>query len=180
MDPEGFYFPAWCFTMGGQLKWSCSIQQNDRWETVHDSKILLHTDILVAATRRIPEGIAGIVKTYQLRDLISFDPHYLADWNAETYQITVSDASLTARKMVLDSEKKQISDQYDSRILNLKIDSTSMAVDTVKLILLPVWITSYQQNGVNFDIAVNGQNGRVVGQQPAPGLSDWINEIFSK
>jgi hypothetical protein len=53
-----------------------------------------------------------------------------------------------------------------------------MVVDSYQLILLPIWLTTYQHNQEQFEVTVNGQNGRVIGQLPAQGLSDWISGIF--
>lgn len=176
--PRGFYIPIWDFTVDGQLSWVASIQINDRWETIRDAKIIHHPEILVPATNRLPEAMRAVVNTFQLAGMVNFDPHYLADWMAETYQIPVGDASLNARKAVLEVEKEQIPNQYNERITNLRIDPASMAVDSYQLILLPIWLTTYQHDQERFEVTVNGQNGQVIGQLPARGLSEWISGIF--
>lgn len=176
--PRGFYIPIWDFTVDGQLSWVASIQNNDRWETIRDAKIIHHPEILVPATNRLPEAMRAVVNTFQLAGMVNFDPHYLADWMAETYQIPVGDASLNARKAVLEVEKEQIPNQYNERITNLRIDPASMAVDSYQLILLPIWLTTYQHDQERFEVTVNGQNGQVIGQLPARGLSEWISGIF--
>ena len=176
--PRGFYIPVWNFTVGGQLSWTGSVKKNDRWVPIRDAKVIHHPEILVLATNRLPETSKGILDTFHLTELVNFDSHYLANWMAETYQIPVSDASLTARKAVLETEKELIPNQYTSRITNLRIDPASMVVDSYQLILLPIWLTTYQHNQEQFEVTVNGQNGRVIGQLPAQGLSDWISGIF--
>ncbi|MHB8112820.1 MAG: hypothetical protein ACYDHA_05090, partial [Bellilinea sp.] len=176
--PRGFYIPVWNFTVGGQLSWTASIQNNDRWETIRDTKIIHHPEILVPATNHLPEASKEIVNTFQLAGMVNFDSHYLADWMAETYQIPVSDASLNARKTVLEAEKQQIPNQYNQQISNLRINPASMAVDSYQLILLPIWLTTYQHDQERFEVTVNGQNGQVIGQLPTRGLSAWISGIF--
>jgi len=178
--PIGFYFPVWSFSVGGQLSWVCSLEKNDRWETVRDSKVMLQSDLLISATRHLPEISNELLPTYDLTGMVGYNPHYLANWPAETYQITMSDASLTARNMILDAEKERIPAQYDGRITNLRIDSTSLTFDTFTLSLLPIWLSTYRSTKSSFDIVVNGQNGIVVGERPAAGLSEWINDIFGK
>lgn len=178
--PYGYYIPVWSFSIGGQLSWVCSIHRDERWEPLRDAKVLLQPDVLVLGTQRLPQISENLLSTYELDEQVNYDPHYLADWPSETYQLSLGDASLLARKQVLDEEKEQIPSQYSSRITNLKIDTSSMAVDTVKLILLPIWLATYQTNQQSFDVAVNGQNGLVIGQQAAAGLSDWINNMFGR
>ncbi len=177
--PTGIYVPVWKFEVGGQLTWACSIQKNQVWTPLHDSKILNRPDILVFATRHVPEVSTTLLPTYDLTELVPFNPHYLSDWMAETYQIAVGDASLNARQLVLENEKERIAHQYDSRITNLRVNPASMAVDSYQLILLPLWLTCYTFQDDKFDIAINGQNGRVIGQQPAGGISAWINNFFN-
>ena len=176
--PRGFYIPVWNFTVGGQLSWTASIQKNDRWETIRDGKIIHHPEILVLATGRLADACKEIVNTFQLVGMVNFDSHYLADWMAETYQISVSDASLNARKTVLEAEKEKIPNQYNEQISNLRINPASMAVDSYQLILLPIWLTVYKQDQERFEVTVNGQNGQVTGQLPTRGLSEWISGIF--
>jgi DNA-directed RNA polymerase subunit RPC12/RpoP len=178
-SPIGFYIPVWKFAVGGQLTWACSIQKNRVWTPIHDSKILDQPDILVFATRHVSEVSNKMLPTYDLSALVPYNPHYLSDWMAETYQIAVGDASLNARQLVLENEKERIPLQYDSRITNLRVNPASMAVDSYQLILLPIWLSCYTFQGDPFDIAVNGQNGRVVGQQPTGGMTAWISNFFN-
>lgn len=111
--------------------------------------------------------------------LIPYDIHYLANWMTETYQLSIGDASLIARSRVLEEEKKLISSRYDRPIINVKVSGSSMAIDTYKLILLPVWFTTYKIKNDKYPAVINGQNGTVVGQLPVQGLSDWISGIFN-
>lgn len=177
--PHGFYFPVWTFDVGGQLSWTCSIRRNDRWETISDNKILSHNDILVPASKNLHEGLVSILETFDLTKLIPYDARYLANWMAETYQVPTGDASLSARARVLDIEKKRIPTQYDRPVTNINVNASSMAVDTYKFFLLPIWLTSYQLKNDKYHAAINGQNGHVIGQLPVQGLSDWISDIFN-
>ncbi|HWR65246.1 MAG TPA: hypothetical protein VN364_03930 [Bellilinea sp.] len=177
--PVGIYVPVWKFIVGGQLSWAYSVQKNKVWTPVHDAKILHRPDILVFATRHIPEIAVMLLLTYDLQELVPFDPHYLSDWMAETYQIPVGDASLNARQLVLQNEKERIELQYDSRITNLRVNSASLAVDSYQLILLPLWNTHYTIKKDKFEVVVNGQTSQVIGQQPAGGMSDWIGNFFN-
>lgn len=176
--PIGYYLAVWTFDMGGTLTWTCKIRRNDRWEPVTDSKVLSHNDVMVAATNNLPEGLISIMESYNLEKCIPYDPRYLASWIAETYQVSIGDASLIARKIVLEDEKKRISGRYDRPVTGLKVDASSMTIDTYKLILLPIWLTSFQIKNDRFQAGINGQTGHVIGQLPAQGLSNWISELF--
>ncbi len=45
-------------------------------------------------------------------------------------------------------------------------NQTSVTVESVRLLLLPVWIATYRHQGAVFRLLVNGQTGEVVGQVP--------------
>lgn len=178
--PRGFYLPVWTFDIGGQLTWTCKVRRGDRWQPVTGLKVLSHNDVPVLATKNLPESLISILDSFDMTKLIPYDARYLASWMAETYQISIGDASLSARATVLATEKRGIPGQYERPITDLSVSATSMAVDTYKLILLPVWFTTYRVDDDQYQVAINGQNGHVTGQHPVQGLSDWISDIFNK
>lgn len=178
--PRGFYLPVWVFDIGGQLTWTCKVQRGKLWQPVSGLKILTYNEVPVLATKSLHEGLGSILDSFDLTMLIPYDTRYLANWMTETYQISIGDASLTARAYVLDNEKRIIPSQYERPITDLNVNGSSMTVDTYKLILLPVWFTTYRTESDTYHVVVNGQNGHVTGQHPVQGLSDWISDIFNR
>jgi hypothetical protein len=159
------YLPVWCFTIGGQIGWHCQRHNGSTW--VHDQgiEIVLIPNLLVPASKRLSKDCLAELYRYDLEGLVTYDPGYLADWPAETYQIEVGDASLDARQMALEIERRSIQDKFSfQRVNNLVLDSSSMLVDSFKLILLPVWITHVIMNDVHFEVVINGQEGTVSGE----------------
>lgn len=178
--PRGLYLPVWTFDLGGQLNWTCKIKRGNQWQPVSGVKVLIYSNIPVLATKNLHEGLVSIIDSFDLTKLIPYDARYLADWMTETYQISIGDASLTARSIVLAGEKEAIPSQYERPITDLSVNSSAMTVDTYKLILLPVWFTTYRVENETYQVAINGQNGHVNGQHPVQGLSDWISDIFNR
>jgi transcription elongation factor Elf1 len=179
-NPRGFYFPAWIFDLGGQLFWTGQMRRNKKWESVHGTKVLYYNDIIAPASTHFKGELQDILQTYDLTVLTSFDPRYLAGWTAETYQIPVGDASISVRKIVLDKEKSLIAGQYEHPVRDLKIDGSSMTVDTYQLALLPVWLVTCQIDQTPCQIAINGYNGKIVGDIPEKGFSRWMNAVFDR
>lgn len=178
--PRGFYLPVWTFDIGGQLTWTCKVRRGNQWQPVSGVKVLIYSDIPVLATKSLHEGLISIIDSFDLTKSIPYDARYLANWMTETYQISIGDASLTARSYVLASEKESIPSQYERPITDLTVNSSAMTVDTYRLILLPVWFTTYRIENETYQVAVNGQNGHVSGQHPVQGLSDWISDLFNR
>jgi hypothetical protein len=130
-----------------------------------DADVLYLSDILVPATKRLNQACLSVIQSYDLKALIDYDPRYLSNWPAETYQIEVGDASLNARQAVLAIKKRQITQKVPGNARNLVFDSSNMLIDSFKLVLFPVWMASItRQNDCTYNVVINGQNAQVFGE----------------
>lgn len=111
----GIYLPVWSFEMAGQVPWNCLVEDNptkirgfrNHWVPQTGIEIVYHYSVLVPAGRRLSEECVAELDAFDLKQAEIFDERYLADWAAETYQVTVGDASLEARRWTYEFEKKQ-------------------------------------------------------------------------
>ncbi len=172
------FFPFWAFEVGGMLKIRYLREENDGWVQVVDHRVIGYHNQLVQASRQGPEICRSfLLDGFDLDQLIPYDAVYLTDCIAQTYQIAVSDAALSARKMTLDAERRIIRENILGRIKNLTIDTSDMIVEAFKLILLPLWITHYSVEGQRYDVLVSGQTGEVCGSYPQNGLSKLWGDL---
>lgn len=175
--PQGVYLPVWLFNMGGQIQLRYELLvEKDKWDDVHDARIVQLQDILVPATRRFPEELELVFQSFNLSTLAPFDPYYLADWPAETYQISMSDASLEARSMAFTTEKQRILNTLEGRFRNVRFSSAGMQIESYQFILAPVWVVAYQVSGKTYSLVVNGVDGQVFAQKPEP--SGWLARLL--
>jgi DNA-directed RNA polymerase subunit RPC12/RpoP len=176
----GFYLPVWAFTVSGEIQWSYLVQENRQTVTRTGRRYLLADDILVAAVAHHSPLITQVADTFDLAQLVAFDPRYLADWPAETYEIAVADASLQARQKAL-KQMRSSSDSWlqgeEARSLTLR--STGLIVESYRLLLLPIWLTHYRWEGRPYDIVINGQTQAIQGQQPARSWRQWLSNWFN-
>jgi tetratricopeptide (TPR) repeat protein len=180
-EPHGLYVPAYTFDIGGSLEWRGFKSTNDQrvptsgFETVH------YDDMVVPAYKKLP-AFAPEMRHYDLSALVPYDPRYLADWPAEVYDITMSDASLVARREVLKEIKPRIEATTGSIFEPVTITGWStagMMPDSFKLILLPLWMAHYRVEGKSYDVLINGQNGRLRGQRPPrKGILGGLRDLF--
>jgi DNA-directed RNA polymerase subunit RPC12/RpoP len=176
----GMYTPAWLFDLGGELGWRARRYDNNRREWVEEEgtqPLLLH-DILVPASSRLPEPCAALLYRFDLGRLVPYDERYLADWPAETYQIALGDASLSARQLALNRQRERIQSEIPFAVHDLVLDSSRMTVETYRLALLPLWLGRYQIDGTDYPLVVNGQTGEVGGSRPAEGLGGWLKKAL--
>jgi hypothetical protein len=109
-----------------------------------------------------------------------YNPRFLANWMAETYQITMADASLSARKIALDQKRESIRHQIPSQAANFFVDSSKMLVESYRLILLPAWMSYYNLEDTKYHLVINGQTGQVHAELPQQGLKGWFKGLFAR
>jgi len=120
-------------------------------------------DIRLPGTQRLGDLWAEALPGYDLSAAQPFTEGYLADWPAETYQIELGDASLDARQITRDQMRQRVDDRILEQHRNLSVNSTDLMIESFRLILLPAWLTHYQNaKSQRVDLLMNGQNGVVV------------------
>ncbi len=174
---QGVYLPIWLFNLGGHVRASYQLQTDrEEWTDMEDSIPVLLQDVLVPGTRRFSEPVNPVFQSFDLDELVLFDQSYLADWLAETYQVTMSDASLDARQQAFSMEKERFILGLQGSYRGLRFSSAGMLVESYQFALLPVWVTAYKVGQVVYTVAVNGQNGKVFAEKPKP--DGWLGKIF--
>jgi len=169
--PTGVYFPVWTFDVGGEIPWRYLEEVNDQWVARTGSKVVYQDDLLVPASHTLPAPLAKEVNKFHLDEVVSYDPRYLANWPAETYEISVASASLVARRQVLGRARERVTYGAFGQTRDVKVSSMRLVVESFKLVLLPLWIAHYRdKKKQEYTIVVNGQTGTVRGQKPARGM----------
>lgn len=98
------------------------------------------------------------------------------NWPAETYQQSVSDASLDAREYVFKREQEKIKGKLVlQQVRDMAISSLGIVIEAYKLVLLPAWLACYTLQEKRYDVMVNGQTGHVTGARPSGGITGWLN-----
>jgi len=185
---QGVYLPAWSFQMGGCLRWRGTRRQDNRendsgWETgrgvlEHGTYPVVTGPALVPATSRHEGLFARLLPGYRLDELTAYDPRYLVDWPAETYQITAAHASLVARQQTLAWGRGNVQALYQADYENLQVDSVGLTVETVQLLMLPVWLVRVEVEGQEYAAMVNGQTGEIQADTPRSGVGGWLRHLL--
>lgn len=172
----GMYLPVWTFDASGEIKWGGYIKKGDDWVYRSGSHYEITDDFRVPATQKLPVELNPILDTFDYQQLVAYDARYLADWPAERYQVALADASLLARKGIVNGVKKRpyrLTGGEDVR--DLKLNSTNLAIQSFKLLLLPLWMVHYKLDETVYTVLVNGQKGNVQGQKPAGVLGKLMS-----
>ncbi len=175
---RGLYLPAWTFDLSGQIPWTCLRHDGENWVPYSGRTLIVKNDLLVPATHSLPAEITTQLDEFDLTGLVPYDPGYLADWPAETYQIAATDAAMSARWKAIESAQGRVAEEIVESITNLKSGPANVLIESYRLVLLPLWITRYQWNGKMFGLAVDGQSARIWAEAPARGLRGFLNRVF--
>ena len=180
---HGLYLPAWSFDVDGQVDWRCRVKVGrnewtgeEIWEQREDLELVDYRNLLIAASTRLPEVCRPELAGYNLKQLAPYDERCLANWPAETYQQSVSDASLDAREYIFKREQEKIKGKLVvQQVRDLTINSLGIVIEAYKLVLVPAWLAHYTLQEKRYDVMVNGQTGHVTGARPYGGIAGWLN-----
>ncbi len=186
----GVYIPFWTFDASVHSRWRAEAgyyyyeqevvvgnghkrQQNvrkTRWEPAEGERRDRYDDVLVVASRGLPEELADRLATFDTGQLRPYDPSYLAGWRAEEYAIGLDDAWAKAATKIERQQYANCSrDVPGDTHRHLQVQST-FSDKTFKHILLPLWISSYRYGDKVYRCLVNGQTGEVSGEAPV----SWV------
>lgn len=174
----GIYLPLWTFDVGGEIRWGGQVKKGDNWVPVSGNYLAFSDDVRVPASQKLDADLTAGFAAFDLDGLMAYDSRYLADWPAERHTIPLADASLQARKQVLQELRRNPHKLTLEDVRNLKLGSLGLVVESFKLALVPVWLAHYTVDGESFDLLVNGQTRDVVGKRPSRGVRGFFAKLF--
>jgi hypothetical protein len=192
-DLRGLYLPAYLYTAIAQAQYSAEIGENytvtetytttdSKGNTVTRTRTRVETewrsltgnwsayvdDILVTASRGLPDVELDGIEPYDLRTLARFNPSILAGWIAEDPSIVPAECQARARVEIEEHIGRRLSafmpgDKHRS----LQYQWQTQHED-LELIMLPVWVLAvrYAKDKPPVRLVVNGQTGQVHGRSP--------------
>jgi hypothetical protein len=193
---RGLYLPAWTYDLSGEIRWQCYVEREESTINVNGlyvsfgssksrrkvreegSHLVVENDIMIPASHKLPADlIIKEAERFELNDVVPYDEGYLADWPAEVYEISVSDASLVARRVALEKARRFVKTRVSAKLENhrdLQLNTGGVIIESFKLILLPIWVARYRHEGKVYHAIVNGQTGDVRAQEPR----NWFQKLF--
>lgn len=166
------YYPFWTFDGTLEIPWTCDVNEGSgdspRWVPRSGKEYQFFDDVLIPGIRTLPYTEVSKIEPFNLKDVVEFKPEYVAGWPALMYDLAMSDASLLAREKVVRRLQGMLHTIIagGSQTRNLRTGAGHWSGLTFKHVLLPLWVGTYQYQGKDFRILVNGQTGRVNGAKP--------------
>ncbi|QES89627.1 zinc finger domain-containing protein [Rhizosphaericola mali] len=140
--------------------------RHTNWYSVSGTVHCSFDDILVSASKSLPQTLANKLEPWTLDRLQHYNDQYMSGFQAETYQLAPDACLETAKQLINDDilnairndiggDEQHITD-YDNQYLNIAI----------KYELLPIWISAFYFENKLYQIVINGATGEVIGERP--------------
>lgn len=180
---EGLYVPYWTYDsmtfnfytgMRGIHYWVTTRDskgntrrtRRTRWYPVSGRVDRFFDDVLVCASKGLPEKHTRALEPWDLREMRSFEPTYLSGFRAERYQVGLKEGFGIA-KGIMDKEIREIvRRQIGGDVQRIHSITTQHEGITFKHVLLPIWLATYRYSDKVYRVLVNARTGDVRGERP--------------
>ncbi|MGR3614880.1 MAG: primosomal protein N' (replication factor Y) - superfamily II helicase [Paracoccaceae bacterium] len=183
---QGIYVPYWTFDADTKSRYSGqrgtvyyvtkTVTVNGKRQQRQEAKVRwtpasgrvkrFFDDVLVLASRSLPQRYTKALEPWDLSALEPYQPQFLAGFRAEAYGVELKEGFVEARAHMDRIIERDVRFDIGGDRQRIHDISTSVADVTFKHVLLPVWLAAYKYRGKTYRFVVNGQSGRVQGERP--------------
>ncbi len=140
--------------------------RNTKWEHVSGNYSKNFTDLLIVASDQVSQGLIAGVQPFDLTKLTKYDAQYISGFLAERYSIDIKQGWQMATAEIHQQLEEGIEDQIGGdEVKDVNINTNYKSIK-YKLMLLPMWISSYRFKDKVYNFIINGQTGKVSGNAP--------------
>ncbi|WP_159800634.1 hypothetical protein [Flavobacterium sp. MK4S-17] len=150
-----------------------------RWYSAKGSLKMMFDDVLISATKSLPEKYIKKLEPWDLENLVPFRDIYLNDYKTEKYQVNLEEGFEAAKKIATPEISLTIMNKIggdEQRIFTVNTQYTNI---TFKHLLLPIYTCAYNYNGKKYQFLVNARTGEVQGQRPYSWIKITILVVLS-
>lgn len=179
---QGVYIPCW--TYDAQTNTDYSGQRGDnyyvtvgsgknrhtvvrtRWSYCSGHISLFFDDVMIPASKMIPTPIMTKIQNWDTMNMVEADNRFLSGFITEKYVLNMTDGYQQAKQLMeseIDSAVRRDIGGDHQRVTSKRTTFSSIKF---KLILLPVYMSSYTYRNKLYHFFVNGRTGRVTGDRP--------------
>ena len=137
-----------------------------RWTYVSGTVWNSFDDVLVLASRSLPQKHAEQLEPWDLKNLVPYGDEYLSGFQAQRYQVDLAQGFERAKDIMDGTIRMTICRDIGGD--HQRIHSVRTQHNDVKFkhILLPVWISAYRFKEKVYRFLVNARTGEVQGERP--------------
>ncbi len=141
--------------------------RHTRWTPASGHVDHFHDDVLVLASRSLPDTLRGATMQWDLKGgLVPYQPEFVSGFRAEAYQVGLKDGFPLAKEQIDATIYSLVRKGIGGDQQRVSDISTRYSDTRFKHVLLPVWISAYRFRNKTYRFLVNGQTGEVAGESP--------------
>ncbi len=118
------------------------------------------------ASERLNDGSSQLLEPYNMKDLVAFNPSYMAGYYADRYDknnMDLRNIAYDRMKAMFDGQTKQSCPGSSKTIVE---SNPQMHIRRETYVMLPVWFMIFRHNNRPYTMLVNGQTGKLIGSVP--------------
>ncbi|WP_108822324.1 hypothetical protein [Dysgonomonas sp. Marseille-P4361] len=179
---QGIYIPCW--TYDAQTNTDYKGQRGDnytvtvgsgknrqtivktRWSYCSGHVSLFFDDVMVPASKMISSPVMNKIHNWDTMNMVETDNRFLSGFITEKYVLNMTDGFQYAKQQMESEIHQAIRSQIGGDDQRVNSKSTKFSDIKFKLILLPVYMSSYTYRNKLYHFFVNGRTGRVTGDRP--------------
>ena len=123
-------------------------------------------DLLICASKSLPEKLVNNLEPWDLGALTPFDPGYLSGFMAERAVLGLEEGFEAAKQKMVPAIQSAIRSDIGGDTQQIDSYSVSHHDITFKLFLLPLWISSFRYEDKVYRFVVNARTGEATGERP--------------
>mgnify|MGYP003623345171 CR=1 FL=1 len=137
-----------------------------RWRYASGHITLFFDDVMVPASKLIPSNIMKKIYGWDTKNLVESDNRFLSGFITEKYMINLSDGFQYAKDEMESQIRTAIRRDIGGDEQRIHSTDTRYSNITFKLIMLPVYMSSYMYHNKIYHFFVNGRTGKITGNRP--------------
>lgn len=163
---RGIYVPYWVFDMYyyDMQQWEYKTDKYDK-TYVREAECMFK-GLTVDASKQLDDELSQRLEPYDVRTRKPFETGYLSGYYADKYDYEMEQMRHFANWRAGEFFNAQIKETIPERSAKLMMSLPERIIKSAEYVLLPVWFVTFRYNYEIYTIAVNGQNGKVVGTVP--------------
>lgn len=142
-------------------------EQHTRWRSKRGQVSRFFDDVLVPG---IHDSVKGdrlqALAPWPLEQLVPYQSSYLAGFKVQRYQVDVEEGLAVAQGEMSQQIRQDVLADIGGDEQRVHSVDTQYRQLTFKHILLPLWISTYHYRNKQYQVVVNAQTGKVLGDRP--------------
>ena len=140
--------------------------QRTRWYPARGTVWLTFDDVLVLASKGLPEPMVEKLEPWDLEALVPYREDYLSGFSAECDQRGLADAFERGKARCADRIEDEVRRDIGGDEQRIHRHRTAWTNLSYKHVLLPAWVGAFRYGDRVYRVVVNARTGEVQGERP--------------